>query len=92
MVCAICHWWRVSPETPTEDDVPTFGRCIARPPSPAIFAVADVDEWNEKTLAVVWPQTLPDDHCSAFVFRDLIDQETGRPKLAVMPDDEETMQ
>ena len=63
MVCAICHWWRVSPETPIKDGVLDFGRCIARPPSPAIFAVADVDKWNDSTLAVVWPQTLASDHC-----------------------------
>ena len=58
MVCAICHWWRVSPETPTEDDVPTFGRCIARPPSPAIFAVADVDDAGSREV-VGLVQTLP---------------------------------
>ena len=89
MTCAQCYWWRPQSETPTNDQgEPAFGRCVARPPEPRIFAVVDVDEWNSSTMAVVWPQTMATDICGAIIHRDLVDQQTGMMKRpTVMPDD-----
>lgn len=96
MTCANCHWWRPHPDTPQDDGVPAYGRCIAMAPSPEIMTVVDVDEWNKQTMVVVWPQTRPGDHCAAHVPRNLVDQETGRFKVATVPDGyedgDETMQ
>ena len=92
MTCAICHWWRPAPDTPTDKDgIPHFGRCIALAPAPAIFAVEDRDKWNNSEMAVIWPQTLPSDHCAAHVPRDLVDQQTGRLKSPTVEPDDESM-
>ena len=72
MPCISCHWWRPAPEAKTHDDgVPHFGRCIARPPSPSVFAVDNVEDWNKQVMVVCWPHTFPSDHCAAHVPRDL---------------------
>ena len=93
MPCITCHWWRPAPEATTDDDgVPIFGRCIAQAPRPSVFAVTNVDDWNEQMMVVCWPHTFPSDHCAGHFPRHLIDQETGMPKVAVMPEDEGTMQ
>ncbi len=86
MACVTCHWWRPAPDTQTDDnDIPVFGRCIACAPRPQIFAVEDVNKWNTSTMAVVWPQTKPDDHCAGHVDVALVDQQTGRLKQAIAP-------
>lgn len=86
MVCMNCHWWRPAPDTPTDDDgIPHYGRCVARPPEPVIFAVEDREKWNNSEMLVAGPQTLPTDHCAAHVPRDLVDQQTGRLKTVTAP-------
>ena len=89
MTCALCHWWRPDPDTPTDDDgVPHYGRCVAQPPTPAIMTVTDREEWHKQEMVVVWPQTLPGDHCAAHIPRQMVDQDTGRWKIPVAPVDE----
>ena len=84
MPCVSCICWMVSDETErTPDGIPHFGRCVARPPEPQIFAVEDRDKWNRSEMAVCWPQTLASDHCMAHVDRALIDPVTGRWKSAM---------
>ena len=68
MTCALCHWWRPSRKTETDEHgVPHHGRCVARPPQGRLFAVKDVEEWNDSILACVWPETLSGDICGGFL-------------------------
>ena len=97
MPCITCHWWRPAPEAKTDDGgVPIFGRCIAQPPRPSVFAIKSVDDWNDQMMIVAWPHTFPSDHCAAHIGRHLVDQETGQFKRPVTPpgydEGDETMQ
>lgn len=86
MICATCYWWRIPHDMDLEDgEVPPFGRCVAQPPRPRIFAIEDRDKWNESEMAVVWPQTLPNDVCAAHMNREAVDQ---RMKAMAMQTDD----
>ena len=92
MSCSTCCFWRhIEGVEPDDNGIPPYATCRARPPSPQIFAVKDVAEWNESVMAVAWPRTLRDDVCAGHIHRDLIDPATGTFKRPIVPDGE-TMQ
>ena len=71
MICKACFWFRRAPQAAGKEGQPRFGRCIARPPAPQLFAVKDVDEWNDRILATVWPQVFENDGCGGFLAQEV---------------------